>query len=331
MELARTANESLISEIAAFVMELVPIDVEKTKSKLSVIISKYHVKRVESDEVHPDLFEKIQLYLSSKKLEGLSATTLSNYNRDLKLFANEVKKRSEDISSADIRVYLAKFEHLKMSSVSTKLSVLKSFFGWLTNEEILLRDPTAKLKPPKQEKRIPKALTIEELEMLREGCQSNRQRAFVEVLYATGCRLSEVHDLNISDIDHQAMSARVIGKGNKERVVYFSFRAMYHLKKYINSRTDDDPSLFVTERKPYRRLSKRAIQREVDKIAKQANVKNVSPHVLRHTFATLTLNNGAELAAVQALLGHESPETTMIYAKLTEDKKHEAYKKYLVQ
>lgn len=326
-----TAGELLISEVVGFISELVPIDVEKTKSRLSSIIAKYHVKRVEEDEVHPDLFEKIKLYLSSKKLEGLSATTLTNYERDLKLFANEVKKRSEDISSADIRVYLAKFEHLKMSSVSTKLSVLKSFFGWLTNEEILLRDPTAKLKPPKQEKRIPKALTIEELEMLREGCQSNRQRALIEVLYATGCRLSEVHGLNISDVDHQSMSARVVGKGNKERVVYFSFRAMYHLKKYINGRTDSDPALFVTERKPYRRVSKRAIQREVSKIAKQGGVKHVSPHALRHTFATLTLNNGAELAAVQALLGHESPETTMIYAQLTEDKKHEAYKRYLVQ
>lgn len=326
-----TAGELLISEVVGFISELIPINVEKTKSQLSSIIAKYHVKRVEDDEVHPDLFEKITLYLSSKKLEGLSATSLQNYERDLNLFANDVKKRSEDISSADIRVYLAKFDHLKMSSVSTKLSILKSFFGWLTNEEILLRDPTAKLKPPKQEKRIPKALSIEELEMLREGCKSNRQRALIEVLYATGCRLSEVHDLDINDVDYQSMSARVVGKGNKERVVYFSFRAMYHLKKYLNSRTDEDAALFVTERKPYRRVSKRAIQREVAKIAEQAGVKHVSPHALRHTFATLTLNNGAELAAVQALLGHESPETTMIYAQLTEDKKHEAYKRYLVQ
>lgn len=326
-----TAGELLISEVVSFISELIPINVEQTKSKLSGIIAKYHVKRVGTDEVHPDLEEKIVLYLSSKRLEGLSATTLVNYERDLKIFADKVRKRTEDINAADIRVYLASFEHLKMSSLSSKLSVLKSFFGWLTNEELLLRDPTAKLKPPKKEKRIPQALSIEELEMLREGAASDRQRAFIEVLYATGCRLSEIHDLNISDIDQQAMSARVIGKGNKERVVYFSFRSMFHLKKYINSRTDDDPALFVTIRKPYRRLSKRAIQREIEKVAKQSNVKNVSPHVLRHTFATLTLNNGAELAAVQALLGHESPETTLIYAQLTEDKKHEAYKRYLIQ
>lgn len=299
--------------------------------EISSIIARYHVKRVEDDEVHPDLEDNIQLFLSSKKLEGLSEITLKSYDLELGIFAESVRKRVEDITTAHIRVFLGSFEHLKMSSLSRKLSVLKSFFSWLAGEEIIQRDPTAKIKPPRLEKRAPKALTIEELEMLREHCETNRQRAFIEVLYATGCRLSEVHGMDIKSIDQQSMSAQVVGKGNKERTVYFSFRAMYHLNKYVKERTDDDAALFVTERRPYRRLSRRGIQREVGKIAEQANVKNVSPHVLRHTFATLTLNNGAELAAVQALLGHESPETTMIYAQLTEGKKQEAYKKYLVQ
>lgn len=128
------------------------------------------------------------------------------------------------------------------------------------------------------------------------------------------------------------MSTKVFGKGRKERTVYFSFRAMYHLNKYLKSRTDDEEALFVTERKPYRRLSRRGIQREIAKIAAQSDLKKtVSPHVLRHTFATLTLNNVAELAAVQSLLGHKSADTTLIYAQLSEQKKHEAHKRYLVQ
>lgn len=329
--IANTAGELLISEVVGFISELVPIDVDKVKSRLSQIVSKYHVKKVESDEVHPDLTDNIKLFLSSKKLEGLSESTLEGYRLELRIFSDAVKKRTVDINAADIRVFLSQFPHLKMSSISRKLSVLKSFFSWLAGEEIIQRDPTSRLKPPKQERRMPKALKIEELEMLREGCKSDRQRAFIEVLYATGCRLSEIHGLDIDDIDQQAMSAKVVGKGNKERVVYFSFRAMYHLNKYLNSRTDDDPSLFVTERRPYHRLSKRGIQREVNKIADQAGVSSVSPHVLRHTFATLTLNNGADLSAVQALLGHDDPSTTQIYAQLTESKKREAYRKYLVQ
>jgi integrase/recombinase XerD len=331
--MANTAGEQMLSEITAMLYELVPaINVEKIKSQLSSIFSQYHVTRIEQHEVHPDLNEKIQLFLSSKKLEGLSQITLDGYKLELKIFADKVKKKTDEITAADIRVFLAQFNHLKLSSISKKLSVLKSFFGWLASEEFIQRDPTAKLKPPKQEKRLPKALTIEELEVLREACKTIRQRALLEVLYATGCRLSEVYALNRSDINYQSLSCRVIGKGNKEREVYFSFKAMYHLRKYLMSRTDNEPALFITERKPYRRLSKRGIQREIAKIATDAGLeKKVSPHTLRHTFATLTLNNGAELAAVQALLGHEDPATTQIYAQLSNEKKREQHRKYLVQ
>ena len=327
-----SAGEMLITDVVGFISELVPIDVVNTKIELSGMISKYHIRKVESGEVHPDLQEKIKLFLSTKKLEGLSPVTLKSYGLDLKTFSNRVKKRAEDIIAADIRVYLAEFEGLKMSSISKKLSVLKSFFGWLTAEEIILRDPTARLKPPKQERRMPKALSIEELEMMREACQTNRQRAFLEIMYATGCRLSEVQALNKTDINYQSMSCKVVGKGDKEREVYFSFKAMYHLRKYLMNRTDKEEALMVTERKPHRRVQHRAIQREISKIAKLAGLeKKVSPHTLRHTFATLTLNNGADIVAVQHLLGHSDPSTTQGYAILSDERKREQHKKFLVQ
>ncbi|MCM3488764.1 tyrosine-type recombinase/integrase [Alkalihalophilus marmarensis] len=327
-----SAGEHLISEVVGYISELVPIHMDKAKNELSSIMAKYHVNRVEQNEVHPDLNEKINLFLTSKKLEGLSKNTLSSYNLELSIFADKVKKRTEDINSADIRVFLGQFNHLKMSSISRKLSVLKSFFSWLTAEELLQRDPTAKLKPPKLEKRLPKALSIEELEMLREACTTRRQRALIEVLYATGCRLSEVQQLNSKDIDFNTQSCNVVGKGNKEREVYFSFKAIYHLRKYLMNRLDSTDALFITERKPYRRLSKRGIQREIGIIAKNAGLeKHVSPHTLRHTFATLTLNNGADLVAIQHLLGHSDPSTTQGYAILSEERKKEQHKKYLIQ
>lgn len=328
-------EEQLISEITGYIMTLVPINVEQTKNSISTIIKKYSVHKVEDGEVHPDLKEKIGLFLSAKKLDGLSELTLDRYELDLGIFADWVKKRAEDITTSDIRSYLAergKEQGWKMTTMSNKLSILKSFFSWLAGEEFILKDPTAKLKTPKIEKRLPKALTISELEMLREHCQTVRERALVEVMYATGCRLSEVIGLNKNQINQQSMSTLVIGKGNKQREVYFSIRALYHLNKYLTERIDDCEALFVTIRKPIRRLTHRAIQLEVRKLAERAGMAHkVSPHVLRHTFATLTLNNGAELTAIQELLGHESPETTLRYARITEERKREQHKKYLIQ
>jgi integrase/recombinase XerD len=330
---ANSANEQMLSEIATMLYDSNPsLDVELTKRNLSTIMSKYHSILVMEDEPHPDIKEKIELYLSAKKLEGLKTNTLKNYRLDLNIFANKVKKKIEDVTSADVRSHLAEYNHLKLSSLGRKLNSLRSFFTWLVAEEFIERDPTLKIKSPRLEKKMPKALTIEELEMMREACKTPRQRAFIEVLYATGARLSEVQMLNKSDIDYQSMSCKVFGKGSKEREVYFSFKALYHLKKYLKSRTDNNEALLVSVRKPYGRLSGRGIQREIALIAKNAGFeKSVSPHDLRRTFGMLTLNNGAELIAVQELLGHVSPDTTLRYARITEERKREQHKKYLVQ
>ena len=331
----QTANEQIITELTSYITSLhqnSSVNMEHTKNELSKIITRYNVTITAPTEVHPDLLEKITLFKSARKLEGVSPLTLDAYNRDLRVFAEDVKKRTDEISTADIRSHLSKFPHLKMSSLGRKQSVLKSFFGWLTAEEYIMRDPSKKLKTPKKEKRMPKALSIEELELLRESCTSNRQRAFLEVLYATGCRLAEVQSLNKSDVDFRDKSCKVIGKGDKEREVYFSFKAMFHLERYLDARTDDNEALMVSLRKPYGRLSKRSIQREIAMIAKQAGLeKHVSPHTLRHTFATSMLNAGAEISGVQALLGHASVSTTQIYCQLSEEKKREQHRRYLVQ
>lgn len=329
----QAAGELLLSEITQSMMDVCTgLQIQEIHSRLSGIVSRYDIQKIQPENAHPDVKEKIELFIAGKQLEGLSKVTLDGYKIHLRIFSDQMKKKVEDITTADIRVYLSQYSHQKRNTISGKLSVLKSFFGWLTSEEIIPRDPTRKINPPKKEKRLPKALSIEELELLRESCQTIRQRALIEVLYATGCRLSEVQALNRDDINYGTQSCRVIGKGDKEREVLFSFKALYHLKKYLFNRTDDCPALIVTERRPFRRLSHRGIQRDIRIIAANANIqKAVSPHTLRHTFATLSLNNGADIVAIQQLLGHTSPATTQRYAVLSDERKREQYKKHLVQ
>lgn len=314
------------------IINTIPSACEVDKQAIATILSQYDIKPGLVASGHPDLWQKIKLFLAGKRLEGLSRSTLKGYELELRLFSTHVPKATNEITTGDIRIYLSEFEHLKTSSISKRLSVLKSMFGWLAAEGIILKDVTKQVKPPKKEQRMPKALTIEELEMIREACVTPRERALVEVLYATGGRLSEIQKMSRTDIDYQAMSVLVVGKGNKERPIYFSFKAMYHLKKYLMRRLDEEPALFTSERKPYRRLSDRGIQREVKIIAARSGVKkNVHPHIFRHTFATLMLNNGADLVAVQGLLGHSDPATTQIYASMTDEKRKQSHHQYLVQ
>lgn len=222
---------------------------------------------------------------------------------------------------------------LKNTSIETEKSILKSFFGWLEDEEYIVKSPARKIKPTKVEKRLRNALDDEELEKLRDACKTPRQRALLEFIFSTGCRLSEVVNVNISDINWDECSLKVIGKGNKEREVQFSKKARLYLKKYLASRGDiSNPSLFITERKPFHRLGKRAIEREIAKIAEQAGMnKAVYPHLLRHTMATMGLRAGMPLPTVQKLLGHSDPATTEIYAEISNDMVKEEYRKYLIQ
>lgn len=329
----QSAGEVLLSQISSEVFSLCPgVDESQLRMKLTGILSMYEIRPAQMPGAHPDIQDKVRLFLSAKKLEGLSSLTLESYQLELRIFSEQIRKRVEEITTADIRLFLGAFPELKTSSISKKLSVLKSFFSWLTSEEIIQRDPTRKIKPPKKEKRMPKALTIEEFEMMRESCQTRRERAILEVLYATGGRLSEIQSLNRDEIDWQSMSTRVIGKGDKEREVFLSYKATYHLKKYLMNRLDFEPALFVTKRQPFKRLSNRSIQREMDNIAGRIGLKeSVSPHVMRHTLATHLLNNGADISLVQAVLGHEDPSTTQIYAQLTDDRKKEQYRRYFAQ
>lgn len=326
-------SNRLMIDVVSIISTIAPeADMVKMTMRLEEAISNYEIHRKTLVELEEDLPEKIQMYLSAKKLEGLADKTLADYKLELRLFAGECKLPVSQITTVTIRSYLGSIQEVMASTLGKKLSVLKSFFSWLVEEEFLLRDPTKKIKTPKTPKRLPKGLSVEELEIVRESCESLRERALLEIFYSTGCRLSEVANMDIEHLNTQGMNLKVIGKGDKERVVYLSYKAMYHLKRYLKLRNDDCQALFVTERRPNRRLKNATIQQIIDKIEQRSGIKtSLHPHTFRHTFATSLMDSGADLADIQQLLGHSSPATSMVYANVSEERKQQAHKKYHVQ
>jgi integrase/recombinase XerD len=265
-----------------------------------------------------NMTDRIKLYLAAKKLDGMSLKTIKNYGLILRDFARVIRKDLEQIDAMDIRMYLAVCSKrgVKNSTLATTISTLKSFFVWMENEDYIIKSPMRKIKTTKIERRFRKALSQEELEMLRLACRTPREKAMVEFFYSTGCRLDEVFKLNKVDIDWTTNSCLVIGKGNKERRVFINAKARVHLWRYLDSRTDQDEALFVCDRRPHGRMGKRSFEVEFGKLGEKAGLlKKVHPHILRHTAATTLLNSGASITEVQRILGHDDPATTQMAHK----------------
>lgn len=271
-----------------------------------------------------------EAYAADKRLLGYSPHTLRSYHLQSILLARHFGDvEIQDITFEQLKSYLAAQRHLKSSSIGHRVRFIKSFFKWAHEEGVILKNPAAKLREPKQPSRIPKALPDEDIEMLREGCQTTLEHALVEFIYSTGCRVGEVAQLNRNAIDWNNRSVVVFGKGAKEREVYFNIRAAIWLKKYLMSRKDNHEALFCTERRPYRRLSIPGLRWIIKRVAQRAEIKtSVYPHRLRHSYACHLLNNGAPLELIQTLLGHQKLETTRLYTALSGPRRRELYRRY---
>ncbi len=278
------------------------------------------------------LTEASQQYCTVRQQDGYSPYTITAYRFQHDALIRDLGDRDvTTVTLDDCRRHLARYSHLQPASIGHKIRAIKSLFRWLEDEGLCVPNPTRKLKEPKLGQRVPKALTLDELEWLRDACVTTRDHALVEFLFATGCRVGEVHRLNRHDLDGYRQAVIVLGKGNKEREVYLGSKARIWLHRYLAERQDHDQALFVTEPAPHR-LSIHGIQQALKRIAGRCGLaQKVHPHILRHTLATTLLNQGAPLVAVQSILGHEKPETTQLYAVLSGEARHQAYQRYFVQ
>lgn len=281
----------------------------------------------------------IQKFITYLKVEKNSSQhTLINYQIDLKEFNSSIKQKPlENITYVDVRLFLARMKERNFSkrSVARKMATLRSFFRFLCREDYIKTNPAAGLQTPKIERRLPIFLDIDQVVRLIESpdisdVYGSRDRTILETLYSSGIRVSELVGLNKDNVDFIGGVLKVYGKGKKERLAPVGDKALRVIRNYLEKvnagKIKDKKAVFLN--KSGRRMTDRAVRRVVDKYIRKTSLnENISPHSLRHSFATHLLDRGADLRAVQELLGHANLSTTQIYTHVTTERLKSIYDK----
>lgn len=271
-------------------------------------------------------------FFAAKRLEGCSERTINYYGLILKKFVKAVDGSFRDVTTEDVRGYLISYgerEGVSKVTVDNVRRVVSSLFSWLEAEDYILKSPVRRIKKIRAPHGVKPVISDEELEELRDGCDSIRDLAMVDLLASTGMRVGELVKLNRDDIDMEGRQCVVKGKGDKERFVYFDARAKVHLGEYLDSRTDDDPALFVSLDGRCRRLNIGGVEQRLREMGKKLGIKRVHPHKFRRTMATRAIDKGMPIEQVQVLLGHSKIDTTLCYAMVNQGNVKQSHRRYI--
>lgn len=316
-----------------FIMELdkrINLDNDQLEiilDSLDYVAFNYEVQRKQTQIVlyNNELPQLAKIYIVSKSVEGYSKDTLYNYTRMLTKFFFTIQKSPEQVTTNDIRVYLYMYQqerNISNRSLDKIRDTISGFYKWMYVEGYIDKNPTLAIKNIKYEKKPKEACTQIELEYLRKSCVTLKQKAILEILYSTGCRVGELVILKKEDINWDNKTIHLFGKGKKHRISFINAKAEVALKEYLASRKDDREWLFVSDRYPYNQMHTDGIQKIIRQICERAGdkvQKNVTPHILRHTMATRIVENNSDLVSVQKILGHSNINTTMTYIHSTLD------------
>ncbi len=271
-------------------------------------------------------------FLSAKQVEGCSERSVNYYSSTLDNLINALEKPFNQIETEDLRIYLSEYQKKNDASKQTIDNIrriLSSFFTWLEDEDYILKSPVRRIHKIKTMKQVKETYSDEALEKLRDNCKTIRDLALIDMLASTGMRVGELVKLNRVDVDFVNRECVVLGKGSKERVVYFDARTKLHLQNYLNSRTDDNEALFVSLLEPHNRLEIAGVEIMLRKLGRSLDINKVHPHKFRRTLATRAIDKGMPIEQVQKLLGHQKIDTTMEYAIVDQQNVKNSHKKYL--
>lgn len=287
----------------------------------------------EQEECSEDDSKKLlELFITAKRIEGCSERTLKYYQTTIDTMLDSVSKNVRRIQTEDLRAYLTNYQGKNNPSrvtIDNIRRILSSFFSWLEDEDYILKSPVRRIHKVKTATNVKETYTDEDLEKMRDSCTELRDLAIIDMLASTGMRIGEMVLLNKADINFNERECIVFGKGDKERVVYFDARTKIHLQNYINSRTDENPALFVTLRSPFERIKIGGIESRLREQGRQLDIQKVHPHKFRRTLATMAIDKGMPIEQLQQLLGHKRIDTTLQYAMVKQSNVKLAHKKYI--
>ena len=274
----------------------------------------------------------VETFLAAKRVEGCSDKSMHYYKSTINNALLAVNKDVKHITTDDLRQYLDNYQQTSNASkvtVDNIRRILSSFFSWLEEEFYIVKSPVRRIHKVKTGKTVKETYTDEALEEMRDHTSTPRDLALIDILSSTGMRVGELVKLNRDDIDFENRECIVTGKGDKQRKVYFDARTKIHLKKYLDSRTDDNPALFVTLLSPYKRLQISGVEIRLRKIGNELKIPKVHPHKFRRTLATMAIDKGMPIEQVQHLLGHQSMDTTLQYAMVNQNNVKLSHRKFL--
>ena len=290
------------------------------------------VKATDEEQRDKENSDLLGAFISSKKVEGCSEKTLHYYKSSIEKMIAAVKKNVCNITTNDIRCYLADMQgqrKLSKVTIDNLRRIFSSFFSWMEDEDYITKSPVRRIHKVRTDALVKEVLTDENIEVLRDSCQELRDMAMIDLLLSTGMRVGELVKINREDIDFQERQCVVFGKGNKEREVYFNARTKIHLKKYLNQRSDSNPALFVSLKKPHTRLTISGVEVRLRQLGKKVNLHKVHPHKFRRTLATIAIDKGMPIEQVQKMLGHVKIDTTLHYAMVNQANVKMAHRKFL--
>lgn len=276
--------------------------------------------------------ELLEVYLEAKRVEGCSLRTIKYYESTLNKAFKIMQCHVTRIDTDYLRKYLSEYQMMNNCSgisLDNVRRILSSFFSWLEDEDYIVKSPVRRIRKIKAVQIVKETYSDEALEQMRDGCSNIRDLAMIDFLSSTGVRVGELVGLNITDINFHDRECVVLGKGDKERLVYFDARTKIHLLSYIESRNDDNPALFVSLAKPHARLEISGVESRLRQMGRALKIGRVHPHKFRRTLATRAIDKGMPIEQVQRLLGHAKVDTTMQYAMVNQNNVKISHGKFL--